>query len=284
MKKLLTFDEFINENYSWNLEIDANDRDLIKELQYMHSIFKNGVSTEINEAYQENLFDLFNMLVESSEDFDMFEGILNEDEADDIEGDVEYRRATKLGNKGFIRKAASFLSWAAFPVKAPYELIKLIQKKMKIKKLLKNVPDGEKKEKLRQELNNLTKQQVAAVAELKKAREARKWTTKYGDELGGKVKTESEDLDQIKKYLDVFEAKGKISAEDKEKIMKKAESQGKSEGKSQADKAKGIADKLASADKSKQKDAIEKMDKTIEAKKKAWEDVKKKAEAAGITL
>ena len=281
MKHILTFEDFVNESYNFEpTELDSLDEALISELRYMYSIFKDGVTNETTEMYESNLIDFFANFMDHIDESEF----LNEDEADDLKQDMAVRKHNELGDKGFFRKAISFLSWAAFPIKAPLELIKLIQKKIKIKKLLKTIPDGEKKDKLRAELNALDKAQVSAVADLKKARSVKKYANTYGDDVASKLKVEDSEMRQFASTLDLFEAEGKISAEEKSKIMKKAEEAGKAEGKAVEKQAEQIAKKMAEADPEKKKAAEDKMNAEIEKKKAVWAEVQKKAEAAGIKI
>lgn len=281
MKHIKSFEDFINESYNFNhSELDSLDEALISELRYMYNIFKDGVTNETTEMYESNLSDFFSNYMEHMDE----SSFLNEDEADDLKKDLEVRKQQELGDKGFFKKAISFLSWAAFPIKAPLELIKLVQKKMAIRKLLKTVTDGAKKEKLRAELNALDKAQVAAVADLRKARVTKKYANVYGDDVSAKFKVESFEFGRFENTLDVFEAAGKISADEKAKILKKAEDAGKAEGKAVEKQAEQIAKKMAEADPSKRKAAEDKMTAEIEKKKAAWEEVKKKADAAGIKI
>ena len=279
MKNILTFDQFINESYGIDFDaFDANDEALIFELKHMYTVFKDGIDTEESEMYENNLLEFFM----NSE----LEGLtfLNEDDASDLKKDMEVRRKNELGDAGFFKKAISFLSWAAFPIKAPYELIKLISKKNKIRKLLKNIPDGAKKDKLREELNDLDRQQVTAVADLKKARTMKTAANTYGTDMADKFKVDDSVKSIAFDYINSLYEAGKMTADQKDKVMKKAESAGKAEAKGTVKKAQEIAKKMAEAPADKKKAALDKMNAETEAKKKAWEDVKKKAEAEGIKI
>lgn len=242
-------------------------------------MFKDGIDTEDTEMYESNLLEFF-LNYNGDEDFTF----INEDEASDLDRDMKVRAATKAGDKGAFKKAISFLAWAAFPIKAPYELIKLISKKNKIRKLLKNIPNGAKKDKLRAELNDLDKQQVTAVADLKKARTLRTYAGTYGNEFAKNMKVDDSVKSIAFDYINSLYEAGKMSADQKEKVMKKAEGAGKAEAKGVVKKAEEIAKKVAAVDGDKKAQIMDKMKAEIEAKKKAWEDVKKKAEAEGITL
>lgn len=280
MKNILTFEDFINESYNFNgVEFDSVDESLIAELKHMYEAFKSGEESEDSENYENNLLEFF--LNYGSENNEV--SFLNEDEAGDLKKDMQTRARHELGDAGVFKKAISFLSWVAFPIKAPYELIKLISKKNKIRKLLKNVPDGAKKEKLRAELNDLTKQQVQAVADLKKARTAKSYANTYGSEMADKFKVDDSVKTIAYGAIDSLYEAGKITADQKEKMMKKAESAGKAEAKGVTKKAQEIAKKVAE-DPKKKEQIMDKMKSEIEAKKKAWEEVKKKAEAEGIKI
>ena len=280
MKNILTFDQFINESYGIDFDgFDANDEALIFELKHMYNMFKDGIDTEDTEMYENNLLEFF-LNYDGGEDFTF----INEDEADDLDRDMKVRAATKKGDKGAFKKAISFLSWAAFPIKAPYELIKLISKKNKIRKLLKNIPDGAKKDKLRAELNDLDKQQVTAVADLKKARTLRTYAGTYGSEFAKNMSVDDSVKSIAFDYINSLYEAGKMTADQKDKVLKKAESAGKAEAKGVVKKAEEIAKKVGAVDGDKKAQIMDKMKAETEAKKKAWEDVKKKAEAEGITL
>jgi hypothetical protein len=280
MKNILTFDQFINESYGVDFDaFDANDEALIFELKHMYNMFKDGIDTEESEMYENNLLEFF-LNYDGGEDFTF----INEDEADDLDKDMKVRAAQGMGDKGAFKKAISFLAWAAFPIKAPYELIKLISKKNKIRKLLKNIPEGPKKDKLRAELNDLDKQQVTAVADLKKARTVKSYASTYGEEMAKKFKVEDSVQSIAFDYINSLYEAGKMTADQKEKVMKKAEGAGKAEAKGVVKKAEEIAKKVGAADSDKKAQIMDKMKSEIEAKKKAWEDVKKKAEAEGIKI
>jgi hypothetical protein len=164
------------------------------------------------------------------------------------------------------------------------ELIKLIQKKSKIKKLLKDVPDGSKKDKLRDELNKLDKAQVSAVAALKKARVTKSYANTYGEDTARTFKVVDEGVKTLTYgYINSLYEAGKITADEKKKIMKKAEDAGKAEAKAVVKKAEALT-KQVGTDKKDIADKKEEMEKEIEAKKKAWAEVQKKAKAEGIAL
>jgi hypothetical protein len=304
MKNILTFENFINESSDFN-GFDKDDNDLIYELNYMYNLFGSGRDNRKTRTYESNLLSIYEYFMESNEEFSqsILDNLLFEaDEEKELKKDMQARDELEMGDKSLPMKVARLITWIPpfTPVRIGYELLKIVDKKEKIKKLLKNVPEGPKKEKLRAELNNLKHSQVNAVAQLKKARVTKEVGIRYSkpDQVVRQEVKQVKDsynyendedileniyFEGLSKIVNILEAKGKISAEQKEKIMKQAESKGKAEGKSLASKAQSIAKKI-SQNPDKKAEALDSLKQKAESEKEAWKKLKQKAEEKGITL
>jgi hypothetical protein len=263
MKNILTFEDFINESYNNDTELDIHDKEMIEALRELYSM---NLSENLTNEEIENMFEILGNLDEESIN------TLFEDDAKDIQDAVDKREQTGKGDKGIVKKVASVLGWVFFtPYKAAYELIKIYQKKQAVKKMIGKLPDGPKKDGLRDQLDGMTRDQVRATAQIKLAQS-----------MKSAAKTDESTEDKFSFYLNLAEKA--MSADEKEKEIEKAKDEGEAKGKGLADKAKEIGNKLKDAGADKKKEVLDKLKSKAEANKKEWEKVKAKAKAVGVAL
>jgi hypothetical protein len=273
MKNLLTFEQFINESYGSTI-IDSDDKDLIECLRELYS--QHLEENNYTDSDFEIMYEFINHVENSG--IELFE-----DEAGDVDKAIDKQVATK--GKQSLTDFTGLLGWVFFtPYKAAYELIKIAQKKKEAKALLSKVPEGKKKEALRDKLNSMRRDEVRAIAQIKSQQSMKKSATKKEGSGSAKGSAKESALDAFSSYLDLYESKGKITAAQKEKIIDQAKDQGAAKGEQIASKAKALDAKVKEMEPEKKKETIDKLKATADKNKKEWETVKKKAEEAGVKL